>query len=651
MREIYHSCAIVIVVVFLTNVSHAQKNQQLPQCVACLDSLVNTFWSPPTVANKYVRDTISSQFTYQSRQSKEVLLYIGNPDFCKVSVNGQTYYGGRYQAKKKLASERRFFIPIRVNSGINNIRFEAYSLTDYPFIFQPVVITDANKHDVEQVFSDNNALARVAFIFLLAASMVLLINSLFHFIIYRSKEYLHYGIYVGYVFIFNLYGYDWFSGSHVLFPNSPQFYTFIEDFAQQVMFFLYLNFVIFFLDLKRVDRTSYLSAKVLQYSLLTVSLYISLYNLFTQNVSVIAERLSFIYLPPFLLSLYVAYRIWRKGQTYLRYYILTGGVIVSIANLVQLMFSTVEYHGYYRNYYIKSSGGLYGFSVLQIAILIELLFFLLAISLRTRDKESQLIDLKNTTIKQLEENQQLENQVKDLLEEKLTQSEEALEIEKLNGEKQKTEANLLKAQLKSLQLQMNPHYLFNSLNSINDFIIAQHPMAASEYLALYARMMRNVLKNSEQLFNTLENELQFCADYLELEKLRFGNTFDFRIERPPNPEMLQVKIPAMLLQPVLENAVWHGMMQLKTAGEIVLDVSKLTPERTYIRITDNGNGLKVAEKQAVTKQSYGIRNIKEKLRLIEKMYGKNTHFTINNRSEGSGVEVRFEFPVFENITI
>ena len=637
--------ALLGIVLFLNNSLNAQV-PVIPSCENCLDSLVRTYWNPPDSLAKYVRDTVKKNFVYSSANKGEALVFVGNPEHSAIRVNGKDHFGGLHQPKQKLSDNRRFFIPVQVNKGKNVIEITSTSSTDHTFFFTPTVITDANKHDVEQIFTSNNNWAHIVFIIVLSVAAVLFIYSLFHYVIYRSNEYLHYGLYVGYVFLFNLYGFDWFSDVHILFPENPAYYTFIEDFAQQVMFFLYVNFVIHFLELERVDRVSYVSARVLQYALLAVSLFISIYNSVTQNVSIIAEQLSFLYLPPFLLSLYVAYRIWTRGQTYLRHYILIGGLIVSIANLIQLGFSTVEYQGYYRNYFVQSSGGLYGFSVLQVAILIELLFFLLAISLRTRDKEYQLIGLKNTTIRQLEENRKLEIQVKELLQDKLSQSEEALEIEKLNSEKQKTESNLLKAQLKSLQLQMNPHYLFNSLNSINDFIISQNPMEASEYLALYARMMRNVLKNSDKMFNTLNEELNFCADYLELEQLRFGNKFSFRIERPRNPKQLQVKIPAMLLQPVLENAVWHGMMHLKSKGEIVLDASKLTAKRTIIRITDNGNGLKVAEEKSANKQSYGIRNIKEKMILIEKMYGESTRFEINNRTDSTGVEVLFEFPVF-----
>lgn len=79
-------------------------------------------------------------------------------------------------------------------------------------------------------------------------------------------------------------------------------------------------------------------------------------------------------------------------------------------------------------------------------------------------------------------------------------------------------------------------------------------------------------------------------------------------------------------------------------------LSKITTERTYIRITDNGNGLKAAEEKSGKKQSYGIRNIKEKMNLIEKIYGEKTTFEIKNRTDNSGVEVIFEFPIFKETT-
>lgn len=627
----------------------AQETQQILSCNSCLDSLLATFWSPPQSARKYVRDTVTRRFNYQSKKDKEVLIFVGNPDFIEVKVNEKTYFGGRYQAKKKLSGSRRFFVPVTFKNGMNTIYLTAHSITDDPFFISPVVLEDADKFMVERAFSENNRLSLLITLVFLTVLSILLAYSLLHYLLYHTTEYKYYGIYVGYVLLYNLFCYDWFSENHWLFPNFPLHYAAIENVAQQLIVFFYLQFVLHFLDLKKVDQVSFKIIQSVRVFLVATGIFLTIYQFSTYNSRVIAQDFSILFIVPFVLGFYLFYRIWKKATTPLRYYILLGGLVVNISFIGELALSSLPDTLYYRNYFTKPFHGLQSFNVSQIGITLELFFFLLAIAMRTRSNELQRIRLKNTTIKQLRENRNLENQVKGLLEERLTQSEEALEIEKLNGEKQKTESDLLKAQLKSLQLQMNPHYLFNSLNSINDFIISQKPMEASEYLALYARMMRNVLKNSDKMFNTLEDELNFCADYLALEKLRFGNKFDFSIIRPASIRQLQVKIPAMLLQPVLENAVWHGMMHLKTKGKIVLDASELTTTRTQIRITDNGNGLKVVKNESAKQQSYGIKNIKEKLGLFEKMYGERTHFEIKNRSDTSGVEVTFEFPLFKEI--
>jgi sensor histidine kinase YesM len=642
---------VVTVSITLANVVHAQKTQQIPICTNCLDSLLTAFWTPPQSAKIYVRDTVTQKFDHQSTKSKEVLIFVGNPDFCEVKVNHKLYYGGRYQAKRLLSSGSRFFIPISLKSGLNTISLTAHSITDDAFFVQPTLLDNVNKLAVEQAFADNNSLSLIITLIFLTVLSVLLVYSLLHYLLYHNLEYKYYGMYVGYVWCYNLFCYDWFSENHWLFPDFPLHYAAIENVSQQLIVFFYLQFVLHFLDLKKVDPLSFRLIQLVRYFLLATGLFLAAYQYFTYNSQVIAQKLSVLFIVPFVLGFYLFYRIWKKAVTPLRYYILLGGLVVNISFIGELLFSNLPNIIYYRNYFTKSFNDIHSFNVSQIGITVELFFFLLAIAMRTRSNELQRIRLKNTTIQQLQENRKLEVQVKDLLEERLTQSEKALEIEKLNSEKQKTESNLLKAQMKSLQLQMNPHYLFNSLNSINDFIISQNPMEASEYLALYARMMRKVLKSSDKMFNTLDEELSFCADYLELEKLRFGNKFNFEIKRPSDPKRLKVMVPAMLLQPVLENAVWHGMMHIKTDGKIVLDASKQTAQRTHICISDNGNGLPSGNNDRIEKrQSYGIRNIKEKMILIEKMYGKETRFEINNRTDSSGVEVRFEFPIFEEVT-
>jgi sensor histidine kinase YesM len=576
---------------------------------------------------------------------------VGNPDFCKIKINKKLYYGGRYQAKKLLTNNHRFFVPVVLDIGSNTISLTAHSITDDAFFVQPVLLKNVNALSVERVFSDNNRSSLIITLVFLTILSVLLVYSLLHYLLYHNLEYKYYGIYVGYVWLYNLFCYDWFSENHWLFPDFPLHYAAIENISQQLIVFFYLQFVLHFLDLKKVDPFSFKLIQAIRFFLLATGLFLAAYQFSTYNSQVIAQKLSVLFIVPFILGFYLFYRIWKKAVTPLRYYILLGGLVVNISFIGELALSSLPNTLYYRNYFTKSFNDIHSFNISQVGITVELFFFLLAIAMRTRSNELQRIRLKNTTIQQLQENHKLENQVKDLLEERLTQSEKALEIEKLNGEKQKTESDLLKAQMKSLQLQMNPHYLFNSLNSINDFIISQNPMEASEYLALYARMMRKVLKSSDKMFNTLDEELSFCADYLELEKLRFGNKFDFEIKRPPNPEKLKVMIPAMLLQPVLENAVWHGMMHVKTDGKIILDASKQIAHRTHICISDNGNGLPSGnDDRSKKKQSYGIKNIREKMAIIEKMYGKETRFEINNRTDSSGVKVIFEFPVFTTTT-
>lgn len=168
----------------------AQETQQIPSCNSCLDSLLTTFWSPPQPAKKYIRDTVTRRFNYQSKKDKEVLIFVGNPDFVEIKVNEKTHFGGRYQAKKKLSGSRRFFVPVTFKNGMNTIYLTAHSITDDPFFISHVVLEDADEFMVERAFSENNRLSLVITLVFLTILSILLAYSLLHYLLlYHTTEY------------------------------------------------------------------------------------------------------------------------------------------------------------------------------------------------------------------------------------------------------------------------------------------------------------------------------------------------------------------------------------------------------------------------------------------------------------------------------
>lgn len=163
------------------------------------------------------------------------------------------------------------------------------------------------------------------------------------------------------------------------------------------------------------------------------------------------------------------------------------------------------------------------------------------------------------------------------------------ETEKLNLKNQLSELRL-----EALRSQMNPHFIFNALNSVNRYIVRNSPETASEYLIKFSKLIRQILENSKSPTITLENELDALRLYIEIELLRFDHKFDYKISVDDSINKEKVKIPPMIFQPFVENAIWHGLMNKNNKGNISIDVKYVGEKRLFVAIEDNGVGRKNA---------------------------------------------------------
>ncbi|MGB5363700.1 MAG: histidine kinase [Aureibaculum sp.] len=189
--------------------------------------------------------------------------------------------------------------------------------------------------------------------------------------------------------------------------------------------------------------------------------------------------------------------------------------------------------------------------------------------------------------------------------------------------RQRRLANNLLA-LKSLRTQMNPHFIFNALNSVNSFIAQNDERTANRYLTDFSTLMRSVLVNSEEDFISLTKELELLNLYLKLEHSRFKDKFDYELNVDDRIEQDLFQIPPMLLQPYIENAVWHGLRYKKEKGFLKVALVKKDDETIIIEITDNGIGrTKSAElktEHQKKQQSKGLNNIKQRIKILNEMY-------------------------------
>lgn len=199
-----------------------------------------------------------------------------------------------------------------------------------------------------------------------------------------------------------------------------------------------------------------------------------------------------------------------------------------------------------------------------------------------------------------------------------------------------------KIALQSLRREMNPHFIFNSLNSVNHFIATNNELEANQYLTKFSKLMRGVMENSSEDFIPFQQELDLLQNYLALEKTRFADKFDYEIEVDESLNTQNLKVPGMLIQPFLENAVWHGLRYRTDKGFLSL---KFTKNNDLLKITikDNGIGIEESKKQKTehqkTREGRGMKNTLERIRLLNDLYKKNIVCTVKDSENGVFVEV------------
>jgi sensor histidine kinase YesM len=217
------------------------------------------------------------------------------------------------------------------------------------------------------------------------------------------------------------------------------------------------------------------------------------------------------------------------------------------------------------------------------------------------------------------------------------------------------EKKLANVEMSALLAQMNPHFLFNSLNSIDSYIIKNESKKASEYLNNFARLMRLILQNSRSNYISLKDELEALDLYLQMESLRFASRFDFEIKLAPEIDSSTILIPPMLIQPYVENAVWHGLLHKKDGkqGKVELIVSK-REESLLCMIEDNGIGREKAaalraHKTGSHKRSMGMQITQDRIEMINKLYSTNTTMKIidlrDEEGNATGTRVELVIPV------
>ena len=295
----------------------------------------------------------------------------------------------------------------------------------------------------------------------------------------------------------------------------------------------------------------------------------------------------------------------------------------------------------------------------QIGALAEIMCFSFALGFKVRLLAQERNENQKAYIQQLHLNQEMTEQANAALQEKLSERtkeviamSEALQAQKEANLRSEFEYQLADMEMQALRAQMNPHFIFNSLNTIRYFVLNNENEKASDYLGKFSRLLRMVLQNSRENTISLSEELEALRLYLEIEARRFGDSFDYQIEVPDTLDTDGLIVPPLLLQPFVENAIWHGLLH-STSPEKVLTIRIMEEEDAYLfLIEDNGIGREKARemksKSASRNKSFGMQITNKRVELFNWNFSAQIRIKVDDvvtpegEVAGTRVEIRYQ---------
>lgn len=451
------------------------------------------------------------------------------------------------------------------------------------------------------------------------------------YFIYRrgnNKIFLYYTLYCCFIVIYLLSKFE--PTPFYTIVNTPKWQDF--NWLIQILFYCaYYLFGIYFVNI--VQPFPKFSRIVFTYVISTISLSVILFSagVFLEK-SFLGTFYGFVFIPVHII---VAFSIMHfalkvKGPTTL--YFLTGSIIYIGLAVMAYVFTIQE-----RTVY-----GFPPLSLFLLALIIESLIFSYALGLMIWNVYKKE---KVTSVKLKEALTLLKHKLEET--EQLRVTEKAYLLAQAQQQELKTKVVFL--QSKILYEQINFHFIFNVLNSIKVFILENDNRKASQYLTKFSRFIRHALDNNRNELVSLSAELNNMETYLSIEKMRFEGRFEYKIEVEEMVDTHQHHIPTFLLQPFIENALWHGIMKIPSDGLIVVRVSE-NSKQLIIEIEDNGIGIemsKAAKKENDKQSSYGISLVNEIVTHYNEMNNKKIRISVLDKktfnTSGTLVQIVIDF--------
>ena len=449
---------------------------------------------------------------------------------------------------------------------------------------------------------------------------ILFILTLYHFLLYfqhKDKAYLYYSLYTALIFLSHLPDTENSFIQELIPPSKLELLDSFNYYLVWTYNSVYFIFAITFLDLKYYSLKWYKIIFRSVYFLMIVTLAFELLYRITGNLQFLEKGNIFFLVFIIILGL-ISYVPLFKIKNQLKYYIIIGSLVLFITSLTAEFILRLK---------LVEEGNQISYSIFYFGIIIENMFFSLGLGRKQKLILQEKNDSQLKLIMQLQENEKLKKKNHDQLTKDVSTLSKQVEIDKLDAINAKYEKELAELKVTLLRSQMNPHFIFNSLNSIKLYIINNEKENAVYYLNKFSKLIRKILATTREKQITLAEEIETIELYLNIENIRFENQIKYSIALDKKLNVDTIKIPCLILQPFIENAIWHGLSSKK---DKLLSITIKAEKQSFVKICIQDNGIgrqrsaEINEKKLLKKTSIGINLTKERLKLFYKDYS-NKH--------------------------
>lgn len=563
-------------------------------------------------------------------------------------------YAGYLEDHSKLDVEnQKYFLDIDVKAGeLKPVILKTYNISTRLSTAKYVdLLSELQYYKLLSIDMEDNLWGfSISVFFQGAIGIMTLYMLLLYFQNNRDKTYLYYGLYLfcGLYYLLQKIGGQ--GPFFFIFPDNAIIRHLLNDPFQWLIYIFYNMFVIYFLEIKRHSMRLYKFLKVLNvvyfmYMLLHLTFMLITFDKVTEGYLFVGSRLIVI-----VIAIWIILEVLRKIRTPLAIYIVIGSLSFLLFTVTSMLYSLhVSW---------LPDTDLYAINFMQIGIMVEVLCFSLGLGKRIRlaDRESEKLHkayidqlIRNEEIIQLT-NKKLSVEVDQRASEVMYKTKE-LEHEREEKIKAKYEKQLTESEMSALRLQMNPHFIFNSLNAIRYYILKEDPEKASDYITAFSKLLRMILQHSKQKSVKLSEELEALKLYVDFERQRFENKFEFTITISEEVKSTTLSIQPMIIQPFIENSIWHGLMHMDGSGHLQMHLSLFNSSTLQVVIEDNGIGREKSkeyseQQENKTYKSMGMQITRDRLKLMEQLETGDTGYEVvdlydeNNNSVGTKVIIK-----------